>query len=310
MNIISIYKIKFSAICISSFFLVSLFLLNCDSLESDWKKTVRQNTIAAYQKFIKDYPENEHCTEAHQKIEKIIWNEAKERNDIESYAEYLFRYPDGQYASQIEDTVEYNINKDILQNLEEKFLNKLNTLYEIKKIDSLINRFKNYEFVEHAIVKLEHSIIKEIKNQGVEDRFTIKEILPSGGSGSITLSNEESRIPDLQGAVDFLGNFAVVMQLEFPGDAITMSYDLPIPKVPFGAGSIHRFNDVVAYNPDDTHGWFFHSIGDKLNRLTFSVLDSIGYVYMRGKGRVIEFQFIKDGEKQYIKYGQSHEFLY
>jgi hypothetical protein len=68
---------------------------------------------------------------------------------------------------------------------------------------------------------------------------------------------------------------------EFPGDFSGLIALMTIPN--FGDGSILRFKDVGIR----MHGYTFVGEGDILNRLTFVVIKDVGYVYLRGKGKVI-----------------------
>src|SRR3990167_4930371 len=54
------------------------------------------------------------------------------------------------------------------------------------------------------------------------------------------------------------------------------------PAIPFGDSSIHRFKGKVKFC-----SYTFIGDGDKANRFTFCFIKDIGYVYLRGKGKVI-----------------------
>jgi len=129
---------------------------------------------------------------------------------------------------------------------------------------------------ESDLPRLEQALVQEIQNKGVGERFFIKEIMPQGGlPGSMTLVQT--------------GKGRLNAQMEFPGDAMPIVNNQPFA---FGNFCLHRFKGRVEL---DIKGdiYTFISEDNKLNRLTFVMVPSIGYVYLRGKGRVI----LKDGRE-------------
>jgi hypothetical protein len=148
---------------------------------------------------------------------------------------------------------------------------------------------------ENIIPKLESTIINEIKSKGVGNRFVIKEIMPqSEGSGSLTIMTAAATKERANRT--YLGR-GYVGAMEFPGDNIPFA--LFEVSIPFGNGSIHRFLGNVKLEDifylSKVTGKVDGAVvfigegdeGDKRNRLTFCVLKDVGYVYLRGKGKVI-----------------------
>ena len=76
------------------------------------------------------------------------------------------------------------------------------------------------------------------------------------------------------------GNAFLTGGAEFPGD--TEGFGGLVLGNNYGDGSILRFRGG---NPK-IHKCFFTGNGDVLHRFTFAVIKDIGYVYVRGKGKV------------------------
>lgn len=114
----------------------------------------------------------------------------------------------------------------------------------------------------------EDIIIEEIINEGIGDRFVIEEIKPRDDGTECRLTIKE---------VTSLTSRYVT---EFPEDKILFSM-FGKPEL-WGKFSIHRYDGRIKY----ADNYCFIGEGDIMNRLTFVLLDE-GYVYVRGKGRVI-----------------------
>jgi hypothetical protein len=57
----------------------------------DWKEALEANTAAAFQRFLKNYPESSRKEEAH-------WRIAEIKNQIEAYLKFFRQFPEGKYA--------------------------------------------------------------------------------------------------------------------------------------------------------------------------------------------------------------------
>lgn len=68
---------------------------------NDWVRARKEGTLAAYQYYLKSYPQGKHRTEAEQKVKKLQealeWEKARVENSIFSYNRYLSSYTDGQF---------------------------------------------------------------------------------------------------------------------------------------------------------------------------------------------------------------------
>jgi hypothetical protein len=132
------------------------------------------------------------------------------------------------------------------------------------------------EMAESILPTLEQAILQEIRNKGADDRFFIKEFTPkSGPPGSMTLVQA--------------GKGALGVETEFPSDRLPVANNWPTP---FGNLSINRFKGRVELDIGGA-AYTFISEDSKFNRLTFAVVDGMGYVYLRGKGTVMP----KDGKE-------------
>jgi hypothetical protein len=153
--------------------------------------------------------------------------------------------------------------------------------------------------VGNRIVQLEQLILNHIRRHGPGRRYLIREIVPrdtddsaacclvanSGGGAMAMTDLPGDKIPL---AMPFLTSRAVygegscwIPNIFEPGAAGIV----PTNNVPGGDGAIHRYEGAIALGA----GVDFIIVGDKsrTNRLTFSLIKGVGYVYLRGKGGVL-----------------------
>lgn len=123
------------------------------------------------------------------------------------------------------------------------------------------------------IPRIEALAVEEIRREGPRDRYVIPGLEPDQGAAtSITLNS---------------GAAGMTLVKEFAGDTA---------QVRFSDGSVHRF--IGRFPFADVLTLFGE--GDKDHRLTFAVLDEIGMVYIRGRGRVV---VATDGTDKIIQLG-------
>ncbi|HUN25095.1 MAG TPA: SPOR domain-containing protein [Steroidobacteraceae bacterium] len=88
-------------------FLLSIVLAACSSADSDWQTASASNTIAAYQDFLKQYPNGTHADEARAKIRSLrddqAWTQAQNTNTQASYQQYLHDEPNGAHGQDARD---------------------------------------------------------------------------------------------------------------------------------------------------------------------------------------------------------------
>ena len=84
-------------------------LVACSSAESDWKKADAQGTVAAYQAFLKDHPNNAHADQARDRIHALedeqAWADAQKTNTLESFQAYLQNQPKGVHSAEAHDRI-------------------------------------------------------------------------------------------------------------------------------------------------------------------------------------------------------------
>lgn len=77
-----------------------------------WKEIAGKNTVAAFQQYLKDYPNGVYAEDAKRAIrevdsaiEKKAWDEAVQTNTVESYKAFLAKFPNGMMSSQAQTKV-------------------------------------------------------------------------------------------------------------------------------------------------------------------------------------------------------------
>jgi len=160
------------------------------------------------------------------------------------------------------------------------------------ELEGLLVKYPN---IQSIVPQLEAALVAEVKSGGIGKRFVIKDIAPKPGP-VCSLTKEEVENVKPSTVVSYV--------MEFPGDCVPISMPggggFPsvegkfVPPNPIlgssneiFADSIHRFIGRVNFEG----GFALVGQGDKLNRLTFLALKDVGYVHLRGKGKLIR----KDG---------------
>lgn len=81
----------------------------CDRQPQAWDKASSENTVAAYDAYLEDYPDGEHAAEARARrdglAEAEAWQQAEEADSLEAYEAYLADHMDGDHAAQARDRV-------------------------------------------------------------------------------------------------------------------------------------------------------------------------------------------------------------
>jgi hypothetical protein len=145
------------------------------------------------------------------------------------------------------------------------------------------------EMADSLVPQIERLIINDISENGVGSRFVIREVIAQEGAkpSAITMS----ALPYLKGVVEY--------GFDFPSDVIIQgSYRRPM----FGSGSVHRFNGTINFRTGPYTQIFGQ--GGKTHRLTFAVIEGVGYVHIRGNGNILRddstkvdlyYEYDKDG---------------
>ena len=84
-------------------------LVACSSAHDDFDKASTQNTLAAYQGFLKQHPNSELAVQAQNRIKTLqddqAWASAQKTNTLESFQQYLHDQPNGAHTSESGDRV-------------------------------------------------------------------------------------------------------------------------------------------------------------------------------------------------------------
>lgn len=84
-------------------------LAACSSPNADWQKANQQNTVAAYQQFIQQHPNDARVEQARNRINALndeqAWSTAKSANTLDAYQQYLQQNPNGMHAADAQDKV-------------------------------------------------------------------------------------------------------------------------------------------------------------------------------------------------------------
>ena len=84
-------------------------LAACSSPNADWQKATQQNTVAAYQQFVQQHPNDARVQQARDRINALndeqAWTTAKNANTLDAYQQYLQQQPNGMHAADAQDKV-------------------------------------------------------------------------------------------------------------------------------------------------------------------------------------------------------------
>ena len=84
-------------------------LAACSSPNADWQKATQQNTVVAYQSFIKEHPSDARVEQARNRINALTdeqaWSAAKSADTLDAYQQYLQQEPNGMHAADAQDKV-------------------------------------------------------------------------------------------------------------------------------------------------------------------------------------------------------------
>ena len=289
-------------------------LCGCASMQEDYEQANRENTHWSYQRFLSMYPQSEYTADVKQRIEDLFWSRTRASEQegseqaIRAYQGYLSQYPNGTYADEAKRKV---VALQEASRKEKQKQEKLEIEFRAAKgidgLESLLSKYAETQFAGEALALVETILIDQIEATGVGTRYCIPDLRPTaaGASGRVTIS--------VKGEM-------VGVQLQTPKDSFPSGLVLPIgyqiwfqpgrpdyrlrqaesgSLLPMGHGSVHRFDGTVAFKPfqggmtflakndPDDIGYWFVSGGDANHRLTFYLTKEHGYVYLRGKGRVI-----------------------
>ena len=94
---------------LSAFLGCAALLTACGSAKYEWSQASTINTIAAYQTFLSEYPNDPHAVEALSRIAKLgddqAWSAAQVASSEQGYQQYLTAEPNGAHASAARDEI-------------------------------------------------------------------------------------------------------------------------------------------------------------------------------------------------------------
>lgn len=269
----------------------------------EYEKASQLGTIEAHQKFIEEYPRGDLAQKAKAFIEKAIYEQAKEKNTISEFDKYLKEYPNGAYVSEV--------NKLRGKKAEESGWQKAKRINTIEGYQKFLGTYPHSEFISEAnnkIAKIEEinnfeRILRStltlsesefeqfVSNLPAEDSDKIvpilelriqRDIVKKGIGSRLVVSGIQTKTASRSSVTisDRGGFWSLDMEQLF--DEIPQSN---MQSILFGHRSVHRFSGEVKFA--NTKLPVFIGDGDKSNRLTFLLLKDTGYIYMRGRGRVV-----------------------
>lgn len=131
---------------------------------------------------------------------------------------------------------------------------------------------------EYATMRAaEDAELRDVRENGPKGRLTLSMFSATKDAASRTTISAPAIAPIVPGVV--------VFEMLGPGDAIAMN-GFGGPPAIFGDGSIHRYAGTVSMRGAAETMVIFSGDGGPSDRLTFASIAGVGYVYLRGQGRV------------------------
>jgi tetratricopeptide (TPR) repeat protein len=214
-------------LCFSIFF-------SCSGEEKDWKYAESENSIAAYENYLKQYPQGKFVDEARPSIEKIYFEKAKAADTIEAYEEFLKRYAEGDFADKAHSKIEVI------------YFDQAKAANSVEACDDFLKRYPEGEYAYQA-----RQILEEIYPSFSKDKvLKIESISSIVGTGEIsfTKGSKPNTLKITLNATTPVVNGNACM---FCGALIRIAPNLKVPIRPFfiatkqpGATSM-SFNTVI-----------------------------------------------------------------
>jgi hypothetical protein len=98
---------KYLKVIVTVPLVIVLLLVGCSSESRDWETAKKSNTVEAYEKYLKDYPEGDHSVEAKKVLDNRAWEQARKSDSVEEYKTYLELFPEGNYRAVAKDRLRY-----------------------------------------------------------------------------------------------------------------------------------------------------------------------------------------------------------
>lgn len=116
-----------------------------------------------------------------------------------------------------------------------------------------------------------------------EERSIVRKITTNGAGSRLVIPGVATKnVPPSALTIKSATALYWSLEMELPSDTIYVRNMKPSI---YGNGSIHRFDGEVRF--DNAKKAVVVGEGDERNRLTFVLLSDIGYIYVRGEGKVV-----------------------
>jgi hypothetical protein len=132
-------------------------LVACSSPNADWQKASSQGTVAAYQKFIQEHPNDPRAQQARDRISALndekAWAGAKSSDTLAAYQDYLQQFPNGMHAAEAQDKVNSMQEASDWQNAQstgtaqayQDFLQKYPNAPQAQQAQTELNKLTGYQ---------------------------------------------------------------------------------------------------------------------------------------------------------------------
>jgi outer membrane protein assembly factor BamD (BamD/ComL family) len=143
---VNIYQVKKS-----SRNLTVNMLYNNQYYEQKLYEAKQKGNIAAFEEFIKNYPESKLVIKAQNSVYYLAWNDANTKNTIPAYDDFITKYPKATQVTDAQDKV-YTIayNEAVYANTPEAFENYINKYPKSPKVDEAKIKQKTVKEIDNA----------------------------------------------------------------------------------------------------------------------------------------------------------------
>lgn len=88
---------------IVAWIIAAAVLAACSRQESSWRSAAAQDSIAAYERYLEDFPAGAHASDARARVAELMeqdaWSRASRLQTPEAWQRYLGEWPDGRHAA-------------------------------------------------------------------------------------------------------------------------------------------------------------------------------------------------------------------
>jgi len=107
-----------------------LSFVACASIQKDWAKATKINTVISYKEFLAQHPQTEFSQIAKSRIEEIEFKQLEHNNSIQAYENFIHDYPESMYTEKVRKRIA--AHNSLIANYEkvskefEEFVQKMN----------------------------------------------------------------------------------------------------------------------------------------------------------------------------------------